>query len=63
MPSRSAPCGSSGVPQGARRVPLVYLIHALVRNSAHPFLTLKRIEDTVVVDLRNGSATDVDLLN
>jgi len=36
-------------------------LHAFVWNSAHPFLTLKRMEHTVVVDLRNGSATNVDL--
>ncbi len=39
----------------------LYYLHAFVWNSAHPFLTLKRIEDLVVVDLRNGSATNVDL--
>jgi hypothetical protein len=42
--------------------PGLYYLHAFVWNSAHPFLTLKRIEGTVVVDLRNGSATNVDLM-
>ncbi|MGO9512117.1 MAG: DUF4382 domain-containing protein [Steroidobacteraceae bacterium] len=41
--------------------PGLYYLHAFVWNSAHPFLTLKRLEDTAVVDLRNGSATNVDL--
>ncbi len=41
--------------------PGLYYLHSFVWNSAHPFLTLKRIEDTVVVDLRTGSATNVDL--
>ena len=41
--------------------PGLYYLHAFVWNSAHPFLTLRRIENTVVVDLRNGSATNVDL--
>jgi hypothetical protein len=41
--------------------PGLYYLHAFVWNSAHPFLTLRRIENTAVVDLRNGSATNVDL--
>lgn len=41
--------------------PGLYYLHAFVWNSAHPFLTLKRIESMVVVDLRTGSATNVDL--
>jgi hypothetical protein len=41
--------------------PGLYYLHAFAWNSAHPLLTLKRVENTVAVDLRSGSATNVDL--
>lgn len=41
--------------------PGLYYLHALVWNSAHPLLTLQRVEGTAVVDLSTGSATNVNL--
>jgi hypothetical protein len=41
--------------------PGLYFLHAFVWHSARPFLSLKRLEHTAVVDLRNGSASNVDL--
>jgi len=41
-------------------MPGLYYLHGFVWNSAHPLLTFRRVENTVVVDLRSGSATNVD---
>jgi Domain of unknown function (DUF4382) len=41
-------------------MPGLYYLHGFVWNSAHPLLTLRRVEDAAVVDLRSGSATNVD---
>jgi len=40
--------------------PGLYYLHVFAWNSAHPLLSLLRAEDTVVVDLRSGSATNVN---
>ena len=58
------PYAIANIPGGSTTqtfAPGLYYLHAFVWNSAHPFLTLKRVEDLVVVDLQNGSATNVDL--
>jgi hypothetical protein len=38
-----------------------YYLQAFVWNSAHPLLTLHRVEGSGIVNLQNGSATNVDL--
>jgi len=62
--SAGGPYAIANIPGGSSTqsfAPGLYYLHAFVWNSAHPFLTLRRLEDTAVVDLRSGSATNVDL--
>jgi len=39
----------------------LYYLHGFLWNSQDPLLSFRRIEDTAVVDLRSGSATNVDI--
>lgn len=51
------PGGSSGQSLSAG----LYYLHGFLWNSQDPLLSFHRIEDTAVVDLRSGSATNVDI--
>ena len=51
------PGGSSGQSFAAG----LYYLHGFLWNSQDPLLSLRRIENTAVVDLRSGSATNVDI--
>lgn len=54
----------SNIPGGSSAqsfAPGLYYLQAFVWNSAHPLLTLHRVEGSGVVDLRAGSASNVDL--
>lgn len=47
---------------GAQSFPAgLYYLHGFLWNSQDPLLSFRRIEDTAVVDLRSGSATNVDI--
>jgi hypothetical protein len=39
----------------------LYYLHGFLWNSQDPLLSFRRIEDTSVVDLRTGSASNVDI--
>jgi hypothetical protein len=53
----NVPGGSSGQTFAAG----LYYLHGFLWNRQDPLLSLRRIEDTAVVDLRTGSATNVDI--
>jgi hypothetical protein len=58
------PFSIANIPGGSPTVTFgngLYYLHAIVWNSAHPWLTLHRQLIEAVVDLDNGSATGVDL--
>lgn len=58
------PFSIANIPGGSPTVSFgngLYYLHAIVWNSAHPWLTLHRQLVEAVVDLDNGSATGVDL--